>query len=201
MAAQGHPDGLDVGQAKGGGHFRVLRKQQFTGRDFLGPLPQFLLLFDVQPRPVAGGYVHPREAPPVRFRVPEQRAKIGVALGLKADVVNGCAGSVDPGHGAVHQPLGGAGVLHLIAEGDFIAFVQKLADVPFRGVPRDPAHGDGRFRVGVARRERDLQLTGRNFGILKKKFIKIAHAVKEQGIRIALLDAEVLFKHGSEAGR
>ena len=46
-----------------------------------------------------------------------------------------------------------------------------------------------------------MKLTRGDFGVLEKKFIKVAHAIKEQGVRIALLDAEVLFEHRSKAGR
>ena len=68
-------------------------------------------------------------------------------------------------------------------------------------MPRDAAHGNGGFCVGIARSQRDLKLTRGDFGVLEKKFIKVAHAIKEQGVRIALLDAEVLFEHRSKTGR
>ena len=114
-------------------------------------------------------------------------------LGFEADVLDGGPGRVDAGDGTLDKPLGGSGVFDLIAEGDLVALVQELADVAFGGMPRDAAHGNGGFCVGIARSQRDLKLTRGDFGVLEKKFIKVAHAIKEQGVRIALLDAEVLF--------
>ena len=201
MAPQRDANGLNVREVQRGRDVGVFRQQEFARGDLLRPLPEFLTLFDVQPGPVAGGDVHPRESAAIRVGTPEQGPEIGMPLGLEADVLNGGPGRVDAGDGTLDKPLGGSGVFDLIAEGDLVALVQELADVAFGGMPRDAAHGNGGFRVGIARSQRDLKLTRGDFGILEKKFIKVAHAIKEQGVRIALLDAEVLFEHRSKAGR
>jgi hypothetical protein len=52
--------------------------------------------------------------------------------------------------------------------------------------------------VPAAAGEGNLKFTGRNLGVFKKQFIKVAHTVEQQGIGVFGLDAHVLFKHGSQ---
>ena len=143
MAPQGDTDDLNVRKVQQRRDVGIFRQQEFARGNLLRPLPEFLTLFDVQPGPVAGGDIHPREPAAIRVGTPEQGPKIGVPLGLKADVLDGGSGGVDTGDGALDKPLGGSGVFDLIAESDLVALVQKLADVPFGGMPRDAAHGNG----------------------------------------------------------
>ena len=52
----------------------------------------------------------------------------------------------------------------------------------------------------AARRQRDGQQLGGAFGIVEKQFVKITHAVENQGVRILGLDTEVLPHHRSLFG-
>jgi hypothetical protein len=54
------------------------------------------------------------------------------------------------------------------------------------------------FVVGVSAGQRDLQVTGGNLGVFVEKFIKIAHAKKEQRVLVLLLDLQILLEHGGQ---
>ena len=92
MAPQGDTDDLNVRKVQQRRDVGIFRQQEFARGNLLRPLPEFLTLFDVQPGPVAGGDIHPREPAAIRVGTPEQGPKIGVPLGLKADVLDGGSG-------------------------------------------------------------------------------------------------------------
>ena len=62
---------------------------------------------------------------------------------------------------------------------------------------RHAAHGDllGLLLAAVPRCERQVKLMGSKLGIVGKHFIKIAQTEKQHGIRILLLDPQILLHH------
>jgi hypothetical protein len=83
------------------------------------------------------------------------------------------AGCDDPRHLALHECLGYARVLHLLADGDLEPLTNQLGNVVLGGVIRHPAHGDGGTFFLVARGQRDLQLFGRHYSVFKEQLVEI----------------------------
>ena len=83
------------------------------------------------------------------------------SLGSRTLQVGGGAGRDHADHFAAHQFFAGAGLLHLVADGDFVAGAQQPRDVGLRGVIRNAAHGDGLAAFAIAGGQRDLQLARR----------------------------------------
>ena len=87
--------------------------------------------------------------------------------------------------------LAGLGLFDLIADGDFLALPEQLADITFGGVVRDATH-----RRAVASGEREIEQAGRGLGVVKKHFVEIAEPEQQQRVAGNLgLDAPVLLHH------
>ena len=95
---------------------------------------------------------------------------------------------------ALHNALGKARVLHLLANSNAIALLHKLSDIPIHAVIGHAAHGDI-IAIASALGEGNIQFTGRREGILKKHFVKISQAKEEQFILMLLLHSQVLLYH------
>ena len=106
--------------------------------------------------------------------------------------VHGGAGGDDAGDLALDEFLGEPRVLHLVADGDAVSFLDEARDVAFGGMVGDAAHGDGRALFLVARGEGDFELAGGGDGVLEEELVEIAQAEHEQGLGHLLLDAVVL---------
>ena len=106
--------------------------------------------------------------------------------------IHGRAGGDDAHHLAAHEFFARRGLLHLIADSDFVTGAQESGYVVFRGVIRDAAHGHRLIALAIARREGDLQFAGGHDGIFVEQFVEIAQAEKEQRVRIALFDCLIL---------
>ena len=86
----------------------------------------------------------------------------------------------------------GAGVFHLIADGDAIALLDQARDVVFGGVIGDAAHRDRLAFFLVARGERDFELARGGDGVVVEEFVEIAQAEQQQRVGDLLLDAVIL---------
>ena len=53
-----------------------------------------------------------------------------------------------------------------------------------------------KLELAVAACQGNLQFTCGYFGVVKKQFVKIPHAVKKQGVRVFVFNGEILLKHG-----
>ena len=60
---------------------------------------------------------------------------------------------------------------------------------------RDAAHGDVAAEVLAPLGEHDAQRARRDFGILEKQLVEIAHPVEQEAIGIGGLDLDVLLHH------
>ena len=162
------------------------------------PLPQFGLALELNARPLARGNIRPGQAAsPTRGRGAQRPQKI-MALAGEVGVFQHGAGRDDARNSPFDQPLGSFWVFCLVADGDVVALVDELGHVALHRMPRYAAHGDGVFCIPAAAGEGNLKLAGRDLGVFKKQFIKVAHAVKQQGIGVFGLDAHVLLKHGGQ---
>ncbi len=97
------------------------------------------------------------------------------------------------------DPLGKPRVLHLVADGHFVPRRNQARHIGLRRVERHSAHGGLARRACVAGRQGDVEYFGGLLGILKKHFIKIPQAEKENRLRKRLLDAPVLRHHGCQS--
>src|SRR5713226_10574858 len=106
--------------------------------------------------------------------------------------IRGGTGSDDAHDFTADKLLAGAGLLHLVADGDFETGANEARKVALGGVIRNAAHRDGLTLFAVARRERDLQLARGDDRVFVKKLVEIAETKQQQGVRIARLDSVIL---------
>ena len=150
-----------------------------------------------KPGPEPCGNVCPHKA--ASALVKDNGTKVVVVFGCQIDILGEGAGRDDAGYLALENALGRLRVPDLLADGNGIALVNKLPGVAFHGMPGHAAHGDGGCGLLVAGGKRQLQFPGADFGIVKKQFVKVAHAVEEQVVLVFFLDFQVLLKHGRDA--
>ena len=91
----------------------------------------------------------------------------------------------------------------LTADGHLVALGDEPGDVGLAGVVGDPAHGYPLLlRLGVlaviAGGEGQIQLFGGQLGIVGEHFIEVPQAEKQNGIRVILLDFQILLHHGGQ---
>ena len=111
------------------------------------------------------------------------------------------AGGDDPRDVPADQPLGGARILHLVADGHLSARVDQSGDVMLDALVRNAAHGSFHVGVLVAGRQGDPEKGGRLAGIVEEHLVEIAHPVQQDGVRSPALHLEILPEHRRYAGR
>ena len=104
----------------------------------------------------------------------------------------------DPGHVPLYQALGQGGVLHLFADGHLIALGDQPGDVAVAGVIGHAAHGGALLRglVAVPGGQSEVQLLGRQLGVVVEHLVKVAQAEEEDGVGVLLLHLQILPHHG-----
>src|SRR5467141_3790938 len=95
-------------------------------------------------------------------------------------------------HLAAHELFARTGQFHLIADRDLESGANQARDVAFRGVVRNAAHGNRLALFAIARGESDLQLARGDDRVFIEKFVEIAEAEEQQGVRVARLDGVIL---------
>jgi hypothetical protein len=84
----------------------------------------------------------------------------------------------------------------LIANGDAKSLLDQAREIAVHGVVRHTTHRDcPPLPVFRSRRERQLQGTGGNQGVLVEHFVEVAHAKQQNGVAILVLGLEIL-PHG-----
>src|SRR6266566_1130897 len=121
----------------------------------------------------------------------DRREKI-IFAGVEDCAVGSSTRGDDPHHFAAHEFLARTWLFHLIANRDLEAGANQARDVAFGGVVRNAAHGNRLALFAVARRERNLQLARRDDRVFVEKFVEIAQAKEQQGVRVARLDGVIL---------
>ena len=149
---------------------------------------------------LAGGHVAGAQARTGVVQI--YAAQVVAALGAEAGLVDDGAGSDDADDVPLHQPLGGGGILRLLADGHLVALGDEPGDVGVGGVVGDAAHGDlvikGLVLVLVPRGQGQIQLTGRRAGIGAEHLIEVAQTEKQDGVGILFLDLHILTHHGGQ---
>ena len=149
---------------------------------------------------VAGGYIEKGKADNGLFFIvfvnTEGRDK-GVAFFIKDLFVGGDARGDDPHHLTAHDSFCLLWVFHLLTDGNPVPGLDHFAEVSGNGVKRHSAHGNFIGRIlGRAGGKRYAEHPGGGDGIVEEHLVKIAHAVKEDGVLVLFLDLHVLAEHG-----
>ena len=97
----------------------------------------------------------------VPFRRAGDRGQEIILLGLEDAQVGGRPGRDDAHDFAPDQPFAGAGLFHLVADGDFEAGAEQAREVGLGGVVGHAAHGDGLAALAIAGGQGDLQFARR----------------------------------------
>ncbi len=94
---------------------------------------------------------------------------------------------------ALDDALGGARVLHLLAERDAEALAHQAGDVARRRVVGHAAHRDGlAVLVLGARGEGDLERSRGDHGVVEEQLVEVAHAEEHERVRVLGLHPVVL---------
>ena len=150
---------------------------------------------------LAGGEVAEGRAAPLAVQI--DAAEVVAGLIIQAGGVDNGAGGHHPDDVPLHQALGGGGILHLLADGHLVALGNQPGDVGFAGVVGDAAHGDPFFlRLGVFAvvpgGQGQVQFLGSQLGIVGEHLIEVPQTEKQNGIRVVLLDFQILLHHGGQ---
>src|SRR5256885_2386312 len=119
-----------------------------------------------------------------------------IFAGIEDGDIGGGAGGDDPDNFAANDFFAGAGLLHLIADGDFEAGADEACNVAIGSVIRNAAHGNGLALFAIAGGQSDLQLAGGEHGVFVKQFVEIAEAEEQKRVGIAGFDVVVLLHQG-----
>ena len=149
---------------------------------------------------LAGGHVAGAQARAGIVQI--YAAQVVAALGAEAGLVNDGAGGDDADDIPLHQPLGGGGILRLLADGHLVALGDETGDIGVGGVVGDAAHGDlvveGLGLILVPCGQSQIQLTGRRAGVGAEHLVEVAQTEKQNGVGVLLLDLHILAHHGGQ---
>ncbi len=124
----------------------------------------------------SGGEIDVREANGRARGVPGDGGEEIVFAGVEDGDIGGRARRDHANHFAADEFFARAGLLHLVADGNFEPGANQARDVAFGGMIRNAAHGNGLALFAIARSERDLQLARGSDGVLVEKLVEIAEA-------------------------
>ena len=125
-----------------------------------------------------------------------QSAQIVIPLLRQKRTFNDGSGRHDPDDLPLDQSLRQRGVLHLLTDGNLIAFLNQFSDVHIGGMERNTAHGSALLLTAVAPGQGQFQFARGSDRIVKKHLIKVPQPVKQQVVLILVLDFHVLLHHG-----
>ena len=130
----------------------------------------------------------------------QQRGNQGFASLLEQRCIGDCARRDDTHHGAFHGTLGFGRITDLFADRHRFAFAHEPGEIIVDRVERDTGHRDRRTGGVAAGRERDVEQLRSAACVVIEKFVEIAHAIKEQHVRVLCLQAQVLLHHRGVVG-
>jgi hypothetical protein len=126
-------------------------------------------------------------------QVEGQQRRVGLVVEQRR--VGEGAGRDDARHRALHRPLGGARVAHLLGNHHRFAQLDEPRQVLLDRVVRHPGHLDRLAGGRAAGGQRDVHQPRGLLGVLEEQLVEVAHAVEEEGVGVVLLDAQVLLHH------
>ena len=147
---------------------------------------------------IACGDVDERDTEAVLACVTAHRHEIVRPVAHEVIVLKDQPRSDDLHHLPAHEPFGGVRRLALLADRDLVSLSDEAGYIGVGAVVGDAAHGNGVFPALIPRCERYAQDFGRLESIIVEHLVKIAHAVKQYGVLVKLLDIQVLLHHGGE---
>ena len=109
-------------------------------------------------------------------------------------------GRDDADNFALNRTFAGGRVANLFANGNRLPLIHQFCEVVFYRVVGNARHRDRFARGCAALGQRDIQQLRRTFGIVIKQFVKVAHAVKQQDLRVLSLQLKILLHHGGVVG-
>ena len=118
-----------------------------------------------------------------------------LVLGQHAALNDG-AGGHHPDDVPLDQAFGQGGVLHLLTDGHLVSLGDQPGHIGLVGMEGHAAHGGALLPAAVFAGQRQLQFPGCGEGIVVEHLIKVAHTIKENLVRVLLLDLKVLLHHG-----
>ena len=127
---------------------------------------------------------------------PVQRQQKRFVLVAQQGSVGKRAGRYHAHHLALYRPFACADFANLLANGDRFTHLNQLGQVVFNRVHGHAGHDYGLPGRLAALRERNAQQPRGLDGVVVKQFVKITHAVKQQGVRVLRLDLQILLHHG-----
>ena len=180
----------------------TIADQPFTGRNTRKPVRQLVrLAFGQMQRALRDAEPGQPQAVPRTF-VHRQQQRFGFIRQQR--IIGQRARRQHPHHLALHRPLAGADLTHLLTNGHRFAVAQQLGNVALHRMHRHASHHDGHPGRLPALRQRDTQQAGGLFSIGIKQLIEIPHAVENQGAGEVAFDGEILLHHrrvGGPVGR
>ena len=169
-------------------------KNQLAGADALHPACQFINR--------TFGQLHHA----LRYAQPGQSALIartlvnsqhnGLGLVAQQFQVSQCAWRDHPNHLALDRTFGGCHIANLLTNRNGFAQLDEARQVGIDGMKRNACHHHRLPGRLAALGQSDVEEASRFLSIVKEQLIKITHAVKQQGILIVRLDAQILNHHG-----
>ena len=127
---------------------------------------------------------------------PVQRQQHGFVFVAQQGRVGQGAGGHHAHHLALNRSFAGPHFADLLANGDRFAHLNQFGQVVFDRVYGHACHNHGLAGRLAALCQRNAKQPCGFDGVVVKKFVKIPHAVKQQGVRVLRLDLQVLLHHG-----
>src|SRR5271168_4560736 len=115
-----------------------------------------------------------------------------VLLGAQA-CIDCCPWCKNAGHLPADDLFGELRILHLIADGDPVAFAKQLREISFGGVVWYAAHWN--CALLVPRRELDLEFARGDRGVIEEELVEIAHSEKEKCVGMQPFCGGILAHH------
>ena len=144
---------------------------------------------------LAGGNITDRAADPLLGE--KERGIIVVGVLHQHGALHDGGGRNDADHVPVDKALCQRRVLHLLTDGDLVAVCDQAGDVALGGMEGNAAHRRALVLrlAAVAGRQREVELFGRDQGVLVEHLIEVAQAKEEQTVRVLLMDFQILLPH------
>ena len=100
-----------------------------------------------------------------------------------------------PNHFALHRPFA-AHFTDLLTNSNRLSLANQLGQVAFHRVKGNACHGNRHAGTLAALGQGDIEEPGGFFGVFIEHFIEVTHPIKQQGIGVVRLQAQVLGHHG-----
>ena len=104
-----------------------------------------------------------------------------------------------PHDAALDDSFGQGRVAELFADGYLVSLANQAGQVGFQRNGGHAGHGDAGIPAHGAGGQRDFQGLGKLVGVVVKALVKVAHPEQQDGVRVGVLDGEVLATHRGEA--